>query len=162
MFFYEDFIKKIDGNIQGEGREKFGLDAKKAMLWLGTGIPFLIAGVLEIYIANQKGMNKTDFFAGIVFLFLSFRHLRMYFTYKIILDFNDKKLVSKDIVFGFNEVRSCTLKEQTIGRKKKMQTVIDVVLNDGREVIIPLMMNKKLKFVNLIKSEIKNKFTIQK
>ena len=45
MFFYEDFIKKIDGTAEGKGVEKFTLDTKKTVVWLGTGIPFFIAGV---------------------------------------------------------------------------------------------------------------------
>lgn len=162
MFFYEDFIKKIDGKAEGHGVEKFGLDAKKSILWLGTGIPFLIAGFLEFYIAVQKDMAKMNMIIGIIFIFLSFRHLRMYYTYKISLDFDEKKLISKDITFNFSEVQSCVLKEQTIGRKRKMDKVIDVVLTDGREVIIPLVMSKKIRFVNLIKNQLGKRFSIEK
>ena len=45
MFFYEDFIKKLDKNIQGQGIEKFGLEAKRTAVWLGTGIPFWQRGL---------------------------------------------------------------------------------------------------------------------
>ena len=162
MVFYEDFIKKVNPNTKGEGKEKFGLDAKKAMIWLGTGIPFLIAGLLELYICFNNGFSKKDLIIGLVFIFLSSRHIRMYATYKVTLDFDVKKLISKDITFSFDEVKSCVLKEQQLGRRKKLDTVIDVVLDDGREVIIPLMMNKKLRFVNLIYNQLGRRFTIQK
>lgn len=162
MFFYDDFVKKIDGNIKGTGVEKFGLEAKRGAMWLGTGIPFFVAGALEIYISYNKNFSKYDLLVGIIFLFLSLRHLKLYFSYKIVLDFNEKKLKSKDIEFNFKDVRSCTLKEQVIGKRKKQEAVLDIVTNDGKQIIIPLMMSNKLRFANLIKSEIGNKFKIEK
>ncbi len=162
MFFYEDFIKKIDSSLTGTGQEKFGLDIKKSVVWLGTGIPFLIAGVLELYIGYKKNFAPVDMIVGVIFLLLSLRHIRMYLTYKIILDFNERKLISKDIVFEFENVRSCILREQTLGKKKRLEVVLDIVTKDGQEVIIPLMMNKKLRFVSLVKNQLGKKFTIEK
>lgn len=162
MFFYEDFIKKIDGTAEGKGVEKFTLDTKKTVVWLGTGIPFFIAGVLELYISYTKNFAMTDLVIGIIFFILSARHLKMYFSYKIILDFNERKLKSKDITFEFDKIESCVLKEQVVGKKRRMDVVLDVVTKDGQEIIIPLMMNKKIRFVNLMKNILGRKFSIVK
>lgn len=162
MFFYEDFLKKIDGNIKGNGVEKFGLEAKKGMMWLGTGIPFMVIGVLELYISYNKNFSINDLAIGIIFLILSLRHLKLFFSYKIILDFNERKLKNKDIVFEFDNVKSCTMREQTLGKKKRLEVVIDVITKDGQQILIPLMMNKKVRFVSLLKNELGKRFIIEK
>ena len=162
MFFYEDFIKKLDGSLQGTGIEKFGLDVKKTVVWLGTGILFLIAGILELYISWKKDFAVTDLVVGVIFLILSFRHLKMYFCYKIILDFTEGKLKSKGITFEFEKVKSCVLREQVLGKKRRMEVVLDIVTEEGQEVIIPLMMNNKLRFASLIKNKLGRKFTVEK
>ena len=162
MFFYEDFIKKLDSSVVGQGVEKFTLDAKKTVVWLGTGIPFFIAGILELYISYTKNFAMTDLVIGIIFFLLSARHLKMYFSYKIILDFNEKKLKSKDVTFEFDNIVSCILKEQVIGKKRRMDVVLDVITKDGQEIIIPLMMNKKLRFASLMKNILGKRFSIQK
>lgn len=162
MFFYDDFIKKLDKNIQGQGIEKFGLEAKRTAVWLGTGIPFLAAGLMELYISYMKNFAVTDLAAGIIFILLSIRHLKLFFSYKIVLDFNEKKLKSKDITFDFENVKSCVLKEQTVGKRKKLEAVLDVITKDGQQIIIPLMMNNKIRFVSLLKNEMGRKFAIER
>lgn len=162
MFFYDDFLKKLDGNIKGNGIEKFGLEVKRGAMWLGTGIPFLIAGVLELYISFKKNFTINDLAVGVIFLILSLRHLKLFFSYKIVLDFNEKKLKNKDIVFEFDNVKSCVIREQVLGRKKKLEVVLDVITKDGQQVIIPLMMNNKVRFVSLLKNELGKRFIIEK
>lgn len=162
MFFYEDFIKKLDKNIQGQGIEKFGLEAKRTAVWLGTGIPFLAAGLMELYISYVRNFAVTDLAAGIIFILLSIRHLKLFFSYKIVLDFNEKKLKSKDISFDFENVKSCVLKEQAVGKRKKLEAVLDVIIKDGQQIIIPLMMNDKIRFVSLLKNEMGRKFAIER
>lgn len=162
MFFYDDFLKKLDSNIKGNGIEKFGLEMKRGAMWLGTGIPFLIAGVLELYISFKKNFTINDLAVGVIFLILSLRHLKLFFSYKIVLDFNEKKLKNKDIVFEFDNVKSCVIREQVLGRKKKLEVVLDVITKDGQQVIIPLMMNNKVRFVSLLKNELGKRFIIEK
>lgn len=162
MFFYDDFLKKLDGNIKGQGVEKFGLEAKRGAMWLGTGIPFLVAGILELYISYSKNFSVNDLVVGIIFLILSLRHLKLFFSYKIVLDFNERKLKNKDIVFEFDKVKNCTIREQVLGKKKRLEVVLDIITNEGQQVIIPLMMNKKLKFVSLLKNELGKRFIIEK
>ncbi len=162
MLFYEEFIKKIDGKAEGKGIEKFGLDIKKTVVWLVTGILFLVAGVLEFYISWKKNYEKTDIVIGIIFLVLSFRHIKMYLSYRIALDFNERKLKSRGVNFDFDKVKTCVLREQVLGKKKRMEVILDIITEDGEQIIIPLMMNNKLRFVNLMKNQFGRKFTIEK
>lgn len=162
MFFYDDFLKKLDKNIKGSGVEKFGLEAKRTAMWLGTGIPFLVAGVLELYISYAKNFAVNDLIVGAIFILLSLRHLKLFFSYKIILDFNERKLKNKDIVFDFDDVKSCTIREQILGKKKKLEVVLDIVTKEGQEIIVPLMMNNKIRFVSLLKNELGRRFIIER
>lgn len=162
MLFYEELIKKIDGNVKTEGKEKFSLEINRTLIWLGTGIPFFIIGVMEIYIATMGEQSSTkDLIFGIVLLLIGFRHIKMYLSYKIILDFDKDSVVSKGIDLPFLNVKTCTLKEQVIGKKRKLQTVLNVITKDKKQIIIPLMMNKKIRFLNLLKSKLGDKFIIE-
>ena len=117
---------------------------------------------MELYISYVRNFAVTDLAAGIIFILLSIRHLKLFFSYKIVLDFNEKKLKSKDISFDFENVKSCVLKEQAVGKRKKLEAVLDVITKDGQQIIIPLMMNDKIRFVSLLKNEMGRKFAIER
>jgi len=162
MLFYEELIKKIDGNIEAQGRERFFLEANKTLIWLGTGIPFFIIGLMELYISTLSETPSTkNMIFGIVLLFIGFRHIKMYFSYHIILDFNKNSLISKGINVSFSNIKSCTLKEQSLGKRNRLQTVLDIITKDKKQIIIPLMMTKKVKFLNLLKSKLGKSFVIK-
>ena len=161
MLFYEEFIKNIKNDLEVKGKEKFTLELKKTIFWLGTGLPILTMGIMEIVMYfNQK--NPKDIVLGIIFIMLALRHLKIYFSYKVILDFEKDALVSKDLNFNFKDVVSCVLKEEVIGGKGKVQAVIEVVTIEKKKIIIPLMMNKQTRFVSLLYSRLKNIFVIEK
>ena len=46
--------------------------------------------------------------------------------------------------------------------KKRMEVVLDIITEEGQEIIIPLMMNNKLRFASLMKNQFGRKFTIEK
>lgn len=162
MLFYEELIKKVDGNIEAVGKEKFSLELNKSLIWLGTGIPFFVIGIMQIYLSTLGKESLTkNLILGIVLLFIGFRHIRMHLSYKIILDFDQNLLISKGINLSFSNVKTCTLKEQALGKKRKLQTTLDVITKDKKQIIIPLMMNKKVKFLNLLKSKLGNRFLIE-
>lgn len=162
MLFYEELIKKIDGNIETQGKTTFFLGMDKTLIWLGTGIPFFIIGLMELYIFTLSDKSSTkDLILGIVLLFIGFRHIRMYFSYRIILDFEKNSLSSKKINIFFSNIKSCTLNEQALGKQKRLQTTLNIITKDKNQIIIPLMMNKKVKFLNLLKSKLGNKFIIK-
>ncbi len=162
MLFYEDFIKNINSNIEIKGKENFSLELKKALLWLGTGIPFFLAGILELFIGYHNNSTR-DYIIGVIFLFLSIKHIKLYLNYKITLDFDKDLLISKDIEnISLADISSCTLKEEVLGSGKKVQRILRVITINKNEIIIPLMMSNKLKFVSLLKSRLQEKFIIVK
>lgn len=162
MLFYEELIKKIDGDIEPKGKNLFLLEINKTLIWLGTGIPFFIIGIIQTYASIVKDKFLiTDFLFGIALLFIGFRHIRMYFSYKILLDFNEDSLISGGVNISFDNIKSCTLKEEYIGKKKKLKTIVAIITKDKKQIIIPLMMNKKVKFLNLLKSKLGHRFVIK-
>lgn len=161
MLFYEEFVKNIKYNLEIQGKEKFSLELKRTAMWLGTGIPFLIAGLLQIYIYSSSKDIK-DIIVGIIFLFLSFKHIKLFLSYGIIIDFDNDILKSKDLELEFQDIESCELREEVVGKRGKVQPVLDIITFDRRKIIIPLMMTKQLRFVSLIASRLKTKFVIIK
>lgn len=162
MLFYEELVKKIDGNIELSGQHKFLLDLPKTAMWLGTGIPFFIIGLLEIYIGTGNGIVAKDLILGMVFLFMGLRHIKMYLSYKVVLDFTEDKLISKELNLDFKKIYSCTLKEDVIGKKKKVRVILEVITKDKEQIFIPIIMNKQVKFLNLFKGRLGDKFKIIK
>lgn len=161
MLFYEEFIKNIKNNLELKGRERFLLDIKKTVFWLGTGLPILVMGIAELMMYSSSKAPK-DMILSVIFIFIALRHLKVYFGYKIILDFEKDLLISNDVTIELNNIKSCVLKEEVLGRKGKVQAVVEVVTNDKRKIIIPLMMNKQVRFVSLLNSRLKNIFVIEK
>lgn len=161
MLFYEEFIKNIKNNLELKGKERFTLDIKKTIFWLGTGLPILVMGITEMMMFSTQKTPK-DFVLAVIFTLISLRHLKMYFSYKIILDFEEDKLISKDVNLSFKDIKSCILKEEVIGKKGKVQAVLEIITKEKKRIIIPLMMNKQLRFVSLLNSRLKNIFVIEK
>ena len=69
-----------------------------------------------------------------------------------------KKL--KNLNLNFDDVESGTLKEMKLG--KKVVTVIDIITNDKKQIIIPLFMAKQIRFILLIKEILAERFSIKK
>lgn len=161
MLFYEEFIKNIKNDLELKGKESFSLELKKKIFWLGTGLPIFVMGVVEMIVFfSQK--NPKDAISGTIFLMIALRHLKVYFSYRVTLDFNKDALISKDLNFNFKDVVSCVLKEEVIDGKGKIQPVLEVVTSEKKKIIIPLMMNKQTRFVSLLYSRLKKIFTIEK
>lgn len=161
MLFYEEFIKNIKNDLELKGRERFLLDIKKTVFWLGTGLPILVMGIAELMMYSSSKAPK-DMILSVIFIFIALRHLKVYFGYKIILDFEKDLLISNDVKIELNNIKSCVLKEEVLGRKGKVQAVVEIVTNDKRKIIIPLMMNKQVRFVSLLNTRLKNIFVIEK
>ncbi|MCI6152086.1 hypothetical protein [Fusobacterium perfoetens] len=160
MLFYEEFIKKIRKDLEVSGKEKFSLELKRTVMWLGTGIPFLIAGLLQIYI-YLSSKDIKDIVVGFIFLFLSFKHIKLFLSYGIVLDFDRDMLKSKDVELKFENIESCELREEVVGKRGKVQPVLDIITFDRRKIIIPLMMTKQVRFVSLVASRLKARFIIK-
>lgn len=163
MFFYDDFIKKIEKTkIEYKPVRKYGLESKKMIMWLGTGVPLILIGLLQGYIGYTKNFSIPYIAIAALLLFLGFKHLKNILMYKIVLDCENKKIVGQGLNLSFDEIDSCTLKEAVIGKASRLQVIVRIVTKDKREIIIPLIMGKKIDFICALKDELKEKFSIIK
>lgn len=164
MVFFEDFIKKVEKK-ESEYKEcsgvyKYGVELLKKAIFLGTGIPLILVGIFQAYEGYIKNFSMVYFVMAIVFIYLGSKNLKIVLGYKIILDLNEKKLIGKNLDLTFDEIESCILKEAIVG--KSYQPVIALLTKDKKEIIIPLIMNRKVEFVSVLKSVFKEKFKIIK
>ncbi|MGL5122849.1 MAG: hypothetical protein ACRC6K_01590 [Fusobacteriaceae bacterium] len=164
MIFYEDFIKKINLNPEKQFKsvENFSLEFRKTMMWLGTGIPMLLIALYQLYEGYLNDYRVINMLSGIIFFYIGFKHLKTVFKYKIKIDETSNNLYYEKVVIPFDNIETCILKESKIGKKGLFQIVIDIVTKDGKQFIIPLIMNRKLDFVKILNKKLKNKFKIIK
>ncbi|MDX8335765.1 MULTISPECIES: hypothetical protein [Cetobacterium] len=163
MFFFEDFIKKINRtNVEYKPLRKYTLEAKKKIVWLGTGVPLVLIGVLQGYMGYTKNFSIPYLAIACLLLFLGFKHLRNIFMYKVVLDCENKKILGKDLDLSFDNIDSCQLKEAVVGKGSSIQVIIRIVTKDRKEVIIPLIMGNKINFICVLRDELKDKFSIIK
>ena len=80
--------------------------------------------------------------------------------YRISVDTETKTLVGEKLVLDLNVVESCTLKEAKLG--KNLQVILDIITTNRRQIIIPLYMKNKERFVLVMKEILKEKFFIKK
>ncbi len=164
MIFYEDFIKKI--NLDSEKKFKdieiFSLEFKKKLMWIGTGVPMLLIALYQLYEGHLNDYRLVNMISGIIFFYIGFKHLKTVFSYKIKIDNFNSNIYYEKIVINFNDIDSCILKESKIGKKGVFQIVVDIVTKEGKQFIIPLIMNRKLDFVKNLKIKLQNKFKIIK
>lgn len=163
MFFFEDFIKKIDKTkVQFKPTKRYTLEGKKIIVWVGTGGPLILIGLLQGYIGYTKNFSIPYLAIAALLLFLGFKHLKNIFKYKIILDCENKKILGQGVNLSFEEIDTCTLKEAVVGKGSRLQIVIRIVTKDKREIIIPLIMGNKIDFICTLRDELKDKFSIIK
>ncbi|MEG1978149.1 MAG: hypothetical protein RRZ91_04860 [Cetobacterium sp.] len=163
MFFFDDFIKKIEKTkIEYQPLRKYGLEMKKKIVWLGTGLPLILIGVLQGYMGYLKNFSIPYIAIAALLLFLGLKHLKNLFSYKIIIDSEHKKIIGQELNLHFDEIESCTLKEAIVGKGNRLQVIIRILTKDKREIIIPLIMNKKIEFICVLRDELKERFQIIK
>ena len=97
---------------------------------------------------------------AIVFLFLGLKQLKTTFSYKIIVDTEKKILNGEKIILSLADIESCTLEERKIG--KNLQVVLDIITLDRKQIIIPLYMKNKERFVLVMRLLLNEKFFIKK
>ncbi|MGL6063617.1 MAG: hypothetical protein ACRC0S_00795 [Fusobacteriaceae bacterium] len=164
MVFYEDFIKKINLNPEKQFKsvEKFSLEFRKKIMWIGTGVPMLLIALYQLYEGYLNDYRVINMLTGIIFFYIGFKHLKTVFSYKIKIDGISNNIYYEKIVINFDDIESCILKEAKIGKKGLFQVVIDIVTKEGKQFIIPLIMNRKLDFVKILNRKLKNKFKVIK
>ena len=161
MLFYEDFIKSINSknNVEMKKIEKFSLEIKRIISGAGIGIPLVLAGLFQGYMATIEKVKVIPGVFAIVFLFLGLKQLKTTFSYKIIVDTEKKILNGEKIILSLADIESCTLEERKIG--KNLQVVLDIITLDRKQIIIPLYMKNKERFVLVMRLLLNEKFFIK-
>lgn len=163
MFFYDDFIKKIEKTkVEYKPIRKYGLENKKMIMWLGTGVPLILIGLLQGYIGYTKNFSIPYIAIAALLLFLGLKHLKNILMYKVVLDCQNKKIIGQGLDLKFSDIDTCTLKEAVVGKGSRLQVIIRIITIDKREIIIPLIMGKKIDFICALRDELKEKFSIIK
>lgn len=160
MIFYEEFVKKVESaKYELKDIEKFSNEAKKLIVGLGIGIPLILIALFQMYLGKiDESMVQVGF--GLIFLYIGFKQLKGTFSYKVTIDIKNKKMLFMKTDIDLNEVETCTMKEGRVG--KNLETILDIITIDKRQYIIPLYMNKKIKFVYCLKTILRDKFLIKK
>ena len=161
MLFYEDLVRKIEEekieNI--EKIEKFKLNGTKSLGGFGIGIPLILIGLFEVY--SYTVYHKWYLLLiGVIFLGIGLKQFKNVLTYSYIIDSDAKTLKFGKLNLQFDNVQTGTLKEMKLG--KKVVTVIDIITNDKKQIVIPLFMAKQERFVLLIKEILTERFSIKK
>ena len=161
MLFYEDLVRKIEEekieNI--EKIEKFKLNGAKSLVGYGIAIPLILIGLFEIY--SYTVYHKWYLLLiGVIFLGIGLKQFKNVLTYSYIIDSDAKTLKFGKLNLQFDNVQTATLKEMKLGRK--VVTVIDMITNDKRQIVIPLFMAKQIRFILLIKEILAERFAIKK
>ena len=161
MLFYEDLVRKIEEekieNI--EEIEKFKLNGTKSLVGYGIAIPLILIGLFEIY--SYTIYHKWYLLLiGVIFLGIGLKQFKNVLTYSYVVDSKAKTLKFGKLNLQFDNVQTATLKEMKLGRK--VVTVIDMITNDKRQIVIPLFMAKQIRFILLIKEILAERFAIKK
>ena len=161
MLFYEDLVRKIEEekieNI--ENIEKFKLNGAKSLVGYGIAIPLILIGLFEIY--SYTVYHKWYLLLiGVIFLGIGLKQFKNVLTYSYVVDSHAKTLKFGKLNLQFDNVQTGTLKEMKLG--KKVVTVIDIITNDKKQIVIPLFMAKQIRFILLIKEILAERFAIKK
>ena len=161
MLFYEDLVKKIEtGKIEDIKKiEKFGLNKAKNISGYGIAIPLILIGLFEVY--SYTIYHKWYLLLiGVIFLGIGLKQFKNVLTYSYVVDSDTKTLKFGKLNLQFDNVQTGTLKEMKLG--KKVVTVIDIITNDKKQIVIPLFMAKQIRFILLIKEILAERFSIKK
>jgi len=163
MLFFDEFVKKIEKKDMAlVGRYSFGLELKKKVTWLATGIPLMLMGLFQAYTGYEMG-NKTAYYVfAVILLGLGIYHFKMAFSYRVVIDFEKGTLKNDKLNLKLEEIDTATLKRMVAPGSKKLQACIDVITVDRKEIIIPLIMAKKADFAALLRKQLQSKFSVIK
>lgn len=160
MLFYEEFLKKLrEANFKIEDKEVFNVEIKKMISSVGIGIALIAIGVFQLYMTYLKQGNIGKGIFGAVLLFFAYRQFRVVFIYRMTIDTVNRILKSSKLTLNLDDVESCTLKEAKVG--KHIETVVDIITIEKKQVIIPFYMSKKVKFAYVLKKILGDRFTIK-
>lgn len=163
MLFYEELIKKIEEadmqNFVLNKIEKFGLVSSKKVVGYGIAIPLIATGLFQIY-SFTVYKKWYLLILGMIFFGLGLKQFKNIFTYSIFINSEIGRIKSGKLDMLFSNIDTAVLKEMKVG--KKIVPVIDMITLDKKQVIIPLYMNKQLRFIQVLREVLKEKFSIKK
>ncbi len=163
MLFFDEFVKKIEKKDMAlVGRYSFGLEFKKKVTWLATGIPLLLMGLFQAYTGYEMGNKPAYYIFAVVLAGLGIYHFKMAFSYRVIIDFDKGTLKNDKLNLKLEEIDTAVLKRMVAPGSKKLQACIDVITVDRKEIIIPLIMGKKADFAALLRKHLQGKFSVIK
>ncbi|WP_319370299.1 hypothetical protein [uncultured Ilyobacter sp.] len=163
MIFFDDFIKKVEKkDLPLDGKYSFGLEIKKIVVWLGTGIPLMLLGAYQFALGYTQEMKTGYMILGVILFILGLGHLWLAFSYKISVDFQTNALKNKKIDISLDEIEKCTMSKIVAPGGKKIQTCVEIITKDKRKVVIPLIMRNKINFAALLRKKLVNRFEIIK
>ncbi|MGL4392847.1 MAG: hypothetical protein ACRCSK_05390 [Fusobacteriaceae bacterium] len=164
MLFYDEFLKKLNAPYSKKfsDMENFKLEIKRTVAWLSTSIPLLMIAIYQFYVIAEIKYSHVNLLFALVTLFMGGKQLKTIYDYKIKIDTVAEILYFYKIKINFSDIKSCVLKENAIGKRKNFVVTLDIVTNDSKQFIIPLMMQKKFDFVMLFKTRLKEKFSVSK
>ncbi len=158
--FFEDLIKKLEEeNIEYNSTETFYIENRKKIIVLATSIPLIIISLVQLYNYYLK-QNIISLALAILFLYFAFKQIKNMLSYKLKIDTKEKTLKYMKLIIHFDDIEKSFLREMKIGNK--IIPVIENITKDKKQIIIPLHMNKKIKFIKMCKDIIKGDFIIKK
>lgn len=164
MLFYDEFLKKINAEkvVELKDLEIFKIEFKKKLVWLGTGIPIIMIGLYFAFVAYLNGYRAINIIFSILLMYMGCKQVMTTFKYDIRIDNKEGKIIYEKMNIYFSEIESCTLRESIVGKKSDYQIILDIITKDQKQYLIPLMMNKKIKFVANVREKLNQKFKIIK
>lgn len=163
MLFFDEFVKKIEKKDMAlVGRYSFGLELKKKVTWLATGIPLMLMGLFQAYTGYEMGNKLAYYIFALVLAGLGIYHFKMAFSYRVVIDFEKGTLKNDKLNLKLEEIDTAVLKRMVAPGSKKLQACIDVITVDRKEIIIPLIMAKKADFAALLRKQLQGKFSVIK
>lgn len=164
MLFYDEFLKKINAEktLEFKDLEIFKIEFKKKLVWLGTGVPIIMISIYFAYVAYLNDYKLINVIFSIILMYMGCKQVMATFKYDIRIDNKEGKIIYEKMNIYFSEIESCTLRESIVGKKSDYQIILDIITNDKKQYLVPLMMSKKVKFVANVKAKLNQKFKIIK
>lgn len=161
MVFYEDFIKKVKGkelNVE-EKEYSFKANYHRILTNFFIGLPLVLLGFFEMYALSKNGFSYRQPLSLLI-MFYGLYIIYNAASYKIVLDAKSKILKDKKININLTEVKLCELRKMVAPRGKKLEVCLAFYTEDKKEIILPLIMGRKLDFVVILKKLLGERFEI--
>lgn len=162
MLFYDEFIKKVSSEkITLKENYSFGLNFRKILVRLGTGIPITLIGGFQLWSATKlPNPSVLYYLLSSILIIFGLITIKGIFDYKIKI--SGTILYNKNISIDLSSVKLVELRKMVAPKSKKLEACLDIITHDKKQIILPLLMGNKLEFTLVVKELTKDKFSIIK